>query len=301
VNSGFLAIIGGEEGRLMGRRTIVVATLCGLLCAGCVFAYVAMVHKDVESARTEVMEKYGGDQVEVLVATRDLYPGEAIDVGNTAMKLWVSDLLPEGAITKPEKAMGSKLTSMVLEGEAISDKRFRASALAIDVPKGTVALSVPAKDVQAVGGSLSAGNRVDVYSVGTNTTLLGAGILVLATSASGDDGVSGAEIEWVTLAVAPEKVEEFVAASESLEIYFALPYSGGSDAGASADAAAGGSATAAAEGSPKASGAECATGGQKPSDAKAKDATAGEEGIAAASSAATATTKATTKKKEGNA
>ena len=79
------------------------------------------------------------------------------------------------------------------------------------MPEGLTALSVPAKDVQAVGGAVAAGSRVDVYATGgTSTDVLASGVLVLATSAS-----------------APESVQEIVAAAQKTELYFTLPGSEG--------------------------------------------------------------------------
>ena len=94
------------------------------------------------------------------------------------------------------------------------------------VPAGMAAISVPARPVQAVGGSVEPGMEVDVYATGpVSTTKLVGGALVLATSAASE---SGATAEWVTLAVEPERVQEVVAAAQNLELYFALPALGGS-------------------------------------------------------------------------
>ena len=94
------------------------------------------------------------------------------------------------------------------------------------VPAGMAAISVPARPVQAVGGSVEPGMEVDVYATGpVSTTKLVGGALVLATSAVSE---SGATAEWVTLAVEPERVQEVVAAAQNLELYFALPALGGS-------------------------------------------------------------------------
>lgn len=208
----------------MNKKALIGGAICGLVCALCVFAYTYLVYQDADNARAEAMERYGGEQVEVLVATRDLYPGETLDSSNTETKLWVSDLLPEGCITKAEDGWGKQLTSFVIKGEAISTRRFESETSDIDIPAGKVAITVPAEDVQAVGGALSAGNMVDVYATGVDTTCLGEDILVLATNASSSEGSSTkSSISWVTIAVDPDKVQEYVAASQELQIYFVLP------------------------------------------------------------------------------
>lgn len=207
----------------MKKRTIIGGMICGLICAMSVLLYTALVYKNADAARVEAMERYGGEQVEVLVATRDIYPGETLDSTNTSTKLWVSDLLPEGSVVNVRDALGKQLTSLLLAGEAVSTKRFEAEALAIEIPEGLVALSVPAQEVQTVGGALSSGSLVDVYAVGTQATRLGQSILVLATSAGDAQTKGNSKITWVTLAVPPEKTQEFVVASQSMDIYFTLP------------------------------------------------------------------------------
>ena len=86
-------------------------------------------------------------------------------------------------------------------------------------------MSVPARGVQAVGGALRPGMRVDLYAVGsTSTTQVLSGALVLESSADGSaaGGVASGDA-WATLAVEPQKVQELVTAASNLELYFALP------------------------------------------------------------------------------
>ena len=116
---------------------------------------------------------------------------------------------------------------MQVSGEVLSARRFGAASAAIDVPDGKVAISVPAKDVQAVGGAVSAGSSVDVYATGSAATqALARGVSVLATSAGTDDrqaSGSASKVTWVTLAVDPNQVEELVSAAQKTELYLTLP------------------------------------------------------------------------------
>ena len=118
---------------------------------------------------------------------------------------------------------GKQATSLILEGEVISQSRFNNETQELDIPAGQVAIALPAEDIQAVGGRISAGSKVDVYATGTKTTCLGRDLEVLATSADNDESSSRTKLTWITLAVEPEKAQEFVTASESLAIYFTLP------------------------------------------------------------------------------
>ena len=118
---------------------------------------------------------------------------------------------------------GKQATSLILEGEVVSQSRFNNETQELDIPAGYVAIALPAEDIQAVGGRISAGSKVDVYASGAKTTCLGRDLEVLATSADNDESSSRTKLTWITLAVKPEKAQEFVTASESLAIYFTLP------------------------------------------------------------------------------
>lgn len=108
-----------------------------------------------------------------------------------------------------------------MAGEVVSQARFGFATSSIEVPEGMVALSVPARAVQAVGGALAPGMSVDVYAVGANATArIASSVPVLETCA---DAASASSASWVTLALAPEKVPEMVSAAESTELYFVLP------------------------------------------------------------------------------
>ena len=142
------------------KKTTLAGLACGLCCSLCVGLYMAEVRGEVDEARAEALARYGGEQVEVCVATRDLAPGEV------------------------------------------------------------------------VGGSVEAGMHVDVYATGpVSTTRLVEGALVLASSASAETGSAAASNAWITLAVAPERVQEIVSAAQNLELYFALPATAGSESG----------------------------------------------------------------------
>ncbi|MDO4854319.1 MAG: Flp pilus assembly protein CpaB [Coriobacteriia bacterium] len=209
----------------MEKKMIGIALVCGLLCAACLFGYVMLLQRQAEAERLQVLDQYGGEQVSVLVATCDIQPGETLDSSNSKEELWVSKLLPEGSITEASEGWGKKTKSLILAGEVVSSKRFEGDSSVIEIPEGFVAVSVPAKDVQAVGGLVAPGNKVDVYAVGTKTSCLGEDVLVLDTSAKSVDEQTQAKVEWVTLAVLPENAQDYIAASEALEIYFTLPAS----------------------------------------------------------------------------
>lgn len=211
------------------NKSVIIGAICGLCCMVCVGMYVYQVDEQAAAVRSEALARYGGDQVEVCVARRDIAAGETLDDSSVEMKMWVAALLPEGAITTRSEVVGKQAGSGILEGEVISSRRLGSSTAALEVPDGLAAVSVPARDVQAVGGALAAGMRADVYATGpSSTTKLVSQALILATSVS-DAGISSSSsgVSWVTLAVQPAAVEELVSAAQNLELYFVLPTSAG--------------------------------------------------------------------------
>lgn len=207
------------------KRSMIVGAACGIACALCVGAYIMQVDEQAAAVRAEALERYGGDQIEVCVAKRDIAPGETLTEGSVETRMWVAALLPEGAVTDRTEAVGKVAGTSVLAGEVILDRRFDARTSSLDVPQGFAAVSVPAREVQAVGGALAAGMSVDVYAIGAGSAeriLVGADVLATSVTESGNAG-SSMGIAWATLAVAPEKVRELIAAAENLELYFVLP------------------------------------------------------------------------------
>ena len=206
------------------KKLTILCIIAGVLCAVCMFIYTQTIKSNADAARLEAMAKYGGEQLEVCVAKRDIAAGETIDSSCIETKLWLADLLPEGAIRSSNEILGKQITSPIVSGEVVSNKRFQDIAIDLEVPAGLSAVSVPAKDVSAVGGALKAGMHIDVYATGnTSTTLIAHSVLVLTTSSSLGETSSSSAVSWVTLAVQAEKVQELVAASQKSTLYFVLP------------------------------------------------------------------------------
>ncbi len=209
------------------RRMKVIAVASGVLCALCLGLFMQSVQGSAEKARAETLEKYGGAQVDVYVALRDISAGERIDGSSVGVKSWIADLLPDTAILSSQQISGKVATSSICAGEVLTEKRFASSEAHLDVPSGMTAVSVPAKAVQAVGGALRSGMHVDVYASGdTTTTAIVQDVLVLATSA-GDSGVAEGSFSWVTIAVPDKLVQQVVASSSNSNLYFTLPADSG--------------------------------------------------------------------------
>lgn len=209
----------------MRRNKMAIAgSVCGVLCALCVFFYTQGVQGQLAAERAEALERYGGEQMEVYVARSDIAPGQTITADNVEKRLWLVELLPEGALSEESKVVGRQASSGILKGEVVCEQRFSLSASHIEVADGCTAVSIAAKDVQAVGGAVCSGSHVDIYASGNTTTeLIASNVLVLATNADSYEDETGAEIKWITVAVEQELVQEVVAAAARMDIYFTLP------------------------------------------------------------------------------
>ena len=106
------------------KRMTVIAIACGLICAACVAIFMMNVQGEADAARAEALARFGGEQVEACVATRDIVAGERVDLSAVETKLWVADLLPERAVRANSDVVGKTPTSTIFKGEVITTGRI---------------------------------------------------------------------------------------------------------------------------------------------------------------------------------
>ena len=209
---------------MRNKRMVIAGIISGIICALAVFGYAQTITAQADQERAEALERYGGEQVEVVVAKRTILPGETVSASDVEKKMWLADLLPEHALKDETDAIGKQTASTVVSGEVLTSTRFEQGSTKVEVPDGMTAVSLPTEEVKAVGGAISAGTTVDVFLTGgSGTKRLGKDVLVLATSAGESEETSGKSLSWVTVAVAPESVEEYVSSAEKGNLYFAIP------------------------------------------------------------------------------
>ncbi|QKF07366.1 Flp pilus assembly protein CpaB [Berryella wangjianweii] len=215
----------------MSRRKNAVLSIAFAAVAGVsAFMCVEGARSEAQASYSEALSRYGGEQVDVVVARRDLAPGQLVSASDVEVRTMVSRMLPEGAIRSVDEVAGLRPSSMVLAGEACSRRRFEQTTTGLEVPDGLSALSLQAKAAQAVGGAVRAGMKVDVYLAGDEaSSLLCRRALVLATSAGAEGGSGTGVLDWVTVAVLPEQVQQLVAASGRGHLCLTLPSDQASD------------------------------------------------------------------------
>lgn len=209
----------------MQRRQLVVGVICAVVAVLAVFAYTAQVSSAAQIQRAAAVERYGGEQVEVVVTQRAVGAGEVIGKEDVALQTWVVDLLPQAEVAVAcEQVWGLVAEVDLKEGEPLLMDRVGEGSSRISVPEGLEAVTVSSDDVLAVGGAIQPGSFVNVYVEATTgkVVLLGQRVLVLETSAAREEDDTRA-ISWVTLAVTPESVGDLITASARGAIHLVLP------------------------------------------------------------------------------
>lgn len=206
------------------RKQAYIAIACGIVAALCMFAYTATIKSEAAMARASAIQRYGGERVEVLVASKTIPIGSAIDRSNATVQEWLVDFLPQGSAAQSfDQLDGLVAQAEIRMNEPILLERIGDGSSRITVPDGLAAASVASDDVLAVGGAIRAGSVVDVYveAPSGEINMLGEHILVLETSTL--ESARDKQISWVTLAVKPSSVSDLIAASARGTIHFVLP------------------------------------------------------------------------------
>jgi pilus assembly protein CpaB len=213
---------------------LISALLCGVIAAAALGFYVAGVQAEATQSRQQALASYGGEQIEVYTALRDIAVGEVLSNENVTSQLWLSDLLPIGALSEQQAVFGQTVTVPLMKNEPVVSAKLGVLRKPVTVPEGLCAVSIPSEDVLAVGGAIQAGTSVTVYAAQAQTVeLIAEDVLVLETSngssleqteSSGLFGGSNSrpKLTWVTLAVEPDTAQELIAASNSTKLHLVL-------------------------------------------------------------------------------
>lgn len=209
----------------MKRRTrVVLSVISGVAAAAIAFLYVSSVRAEAERMQREALQRYGGELVNVCVATRDIDPGETLDETNVVVEEWVAALLPPDAAASLREVVGKTATSRIPKRAVLCPVYTEPREPALDTPSGLVAVSVAVDEAHAVGGALEGGDEVDVYvSKDAVANRLGSAV-VIETSVEATDG---GKLAWVTIGVKPEAVSEVLAATTSGAVTLVAPRASG--------------------------------------------------------------------------
>lgn len=208
------------------RFRIVFSSACAVLAVMLSLAYGTHVRDEAERVRTEALERYGGEVVTLAVATQQLEPGDATSASNVAMRDWLADLAPEGAVTSMDEALGREVGVASAKGAPLTSLTFRTSSDMAEVPEGRVAVSIPVTDKLGVPRDVPQGSLLAGYVVTPEgTKLISADMVVLAAPAATAVGAAG----QLTVAVVAPDVPAVLSASASSDLRLVMPGEGTED------------------------------------------------------------------------
>ncbi len=205
------------------RLRYVLAGACALLCALFCALYGEHVRSEAELARAEVLERYGGEVVQLVVASEALEAGDSVDRQNVTVRDWLVDLAPDEAVTSLDEVLGLVVTVPVAAGVPLTATNFRDSEEVVDVPSGHVAISLSVTDKLGLPSSATVGTSLVAYEVtDSGAKIVTSDLEVL--SLPGETTLSSSSGS-LTLAVLPEDVSAVLSASASGTLRLALPAS----------------------------------------------------------------------------
>jgi pilus assembly protein CpaB len=163
----------------MSFRTILVVALA--LVSGLTAAV------GINTLRNQSQGGEPGDKVRLFVALAEVPRGRTLTADLIRTRDYPKDLVPEGAITRPEEALERTVLVPLAKDEPLLDaklaSRTAGRGLAPLVPEGMRACTISTNVASSVAGFILPGNRVDVLLTVTNTNNLG---LTLGSTTSYD-------------------------------------------------------------------------------------------------------------------
>jgi pilus assembly protein CpaB len=174
----------------------------------------------------------------VVVASHNLQNGALIKDSDLKVADWGGPV-PQGAITKPEDAIGRGVIEPIYEGEPVLESRVAqrgaGAGMAASIPPGMRAVAIRVNDVVGVAGFVTPGMRVDVLiagnppgpgsqQTGTRTKTLLQNVEVLSAGQNIQKDAEGkpVSVPVVNLLVTPEDAEVLSLASNETRIQLVL-------------------------------------------------------------------------------
>lgn len=203
-----------------GKIRLFMSLVLAGLCACCCLAYGSQVRADAERVRGEALERYGGETVQLLIATRTIEAGEELHPEDVAVREWLTDFAPADAITSLAEIEGRQVQIAAAAGVPLTTLNFRETDAALEVPSGCVALTFALTDRLALPGTAHVGSMIAAYEVGTSgVKLVASGLQILRLPAEGAALQRGS----ITLAAQPRDVSHLLAAGAEGSLRFASP------------------------------------------------------------------------------
>lgn len=214
----------------MNRRLLIILLSAFVIAAGCSYIVFRLVGNRISVAHTPTAR--------VIAAATDIKIGSVLR-GPDLTTIEIAGTLPDGAISKPEDAIGRGVISNLYKGEPILQSRLAAvgsgGGLAATIPQGMRASAVKVNDVVGVAGFVTPGMRVDVLISGNppgtsnategtlvRTLLQNIEVLSAGTDIQRDAEGKPQQVQVVNLLVTPAQAEVLSLASNETHIQLVL-------------------------------------------------------------------------------
>ena len=207
-----------------------------LIFAVAVSAIASFVLYRMIAAQMTASAKVAGSPV--LVASHNLELGALIKEGDVKVAEW-GGTVPQGALLKPEDAIGRGVVQPILENEPIVESRVApkgaGAGLASTIPPGMRAVAVRVNDIVGVAGFVVPGTHVDILIAGnppggntaktgtlTKTLLQDIEVLSAGQNIQKDAEGKPVSVGVVNMLVTPEQAEILSLASNETRIQLIL-------------------------------------------------------------------------------
>ena len=233
---------------MSNRQRMVIALACATVAAVLLGLFLQRSATAAQRNERALLQRYGGQTVQVLVARKDLAAGTVLAAGLLKEQSWPTILLPEGTLLARDRAtiLGKRTTAWVAGGEPLARRRVLQAEKSLDaLARGLSAVTISTDAVHALGGEVTDGMRVTLMGAGTGGVVapLATNIEVLSSNASGagdkagsssssssGGGLFGAgggsDISWVTLAVPTPQAAQVISAAQSGKLWLVLQNGG---------------------------------------------------------------------------
>ncbi len=210
---------------------LLMAVVLGALVSAWVYNLIRSKERQVEAARRAA----AGDTIELVVAAQEIPIGARIEASHVRTTRWPLDAEPEGAIKKPEEAVGQIARTTIEKNRPVVGTQLVSQGvglLPMLITEGMRAMSVKVDGVTGVSGFITPNSRVDVLVAGKpegrsddeeRSKLILQNVRVLATGKSIEQqDEKPVEVPTVTLLVSPEEAEKLTLATRQEPVRLAL-------------------------------------------------------------------------------
>jgi len=239
------------------KKRLIISIVAGIIAAMCAALFLWSQAQSADRAHGEMIEQFKGGAISVMVARNRIESGTVLSDQFFERQVWPGFCLPEGAVAVEdfEKVRGHRSAATILKGEALTTLRVFDQQLPVDrLSEGMTAVTLPADDIHALGGELLRGMRltlmagtsdgrvseiasyIEVLSANTAAAQVDSmaevddsqadgsrSILTGGASTQNLSGQGGESLNWITLAIPNEQVEQILTASRVGAIHFVLP------------------------------------------------------------------------------